>query len=666
MKDQQLFERPQLQYHSFDYMHNHDHGHDSDDFHEVNHLKGWDEIMTHVRLEGRDDDDNALDSIGDSNVRPFSPGPWSGKTLTHGHYHGKLPHKKDGVKADCGPGVTRSNTIKRAMQDANGCRGNGVHKAEYAGPDVLAGSNRLGEELTNQAAILHVDDKDGGIGYSDQRLFSPEKLAEEHKSGFDDQWETKGEAMTRHKSGLFNNNNNNNNINNSTTTNSAPKPKKEALLARMLTHLQSPRPSRNKSLIQEILKGPSSRGRVEHATSEEEQIHAMELGQRKMTLGKTRRNGFKHHDHHRSSPSSSVQLPRRATVDTPAYAISDTPFYGIENVEISSARYQELRARRNDDGDSAERLSNEGENSQNLGGKGKDLSDHDKLRKHREHIWAIAHEHEYGLVVNNSEANGAPSAFEQGRYKRFSRLVPIPTDSSSPPTPLSSKSRFNPKAQATVLGPQEEEDPSLDVDGCVCTPIPPEDQICIVENTIESPPPNHTPALAPAPTLPASQGNYGPDSFAESLQGSTVGQSQQEQERTKYRRRACLTKWKEWLFVVMALAIVVVIVMVLVLPKNGRGGDDGAPGGDDMYLEKGHDAHDDGKQEITTKSGGATKLTATTKVATTVATAAGDATTTAIAEKLDPSSAPTETPTATKMTSSSASFSATLTTSANQ
>ncbi|KAF8942384.1 hypothetical protein BGZ52_012609, partial [Haplosporangium bisporale] len=63
----------------------------------------------------------------------------------------------------------------------------------------------------------------------------------------------------------------------------------------------------------------------------------MELGQRKMTLGKTRRNGFKHHDHHRSSPSSSVQLPRRATVDTPTYAISDTPFYGIENVEISSA-----------------------------------------------------------------------------------------------------------------------------------------------------------------------------------------------------------------------------------------------------------------------------------------------------------------------------------------
>ncbi|KAF9374310.1 hypothetical protein CPB97_012168 [Podila verticillata] len=659
MKDQQLFERPQLQYHSFDHIHDHD----PDDFHGVNHLKDCDETMIHVRLEERDNDDNALDSIGDSSVRPFSPGHWSSKTLTSGHYHDKLPHEKDSVKADCGPGVTRSDTVKWAMQDANDCRGNGVHKEEYAGSDVPTGSSRLGEELTIQAAIIDVDDQYGGIGYSDQRLFSPEKLAEKHTSGFDDQQETKGEAMTRKKSDLFNSNNN---TNNSTTTNSASKPKKEALLARMFTHLQSPRLSRNESLIHGILKDPSSRGRVEHATSEVEQAHAMELGQRRATLGKARRNDFKHHDHHRSSPSSSVQLPRRAAIGTPTYAISDTPFYGIENVEISSARYQELRARQNDDDDSAERLSKEGEDSQNLGSKGKDLSDNDKLRKHREHIWAIAHEHEYGAVVPSSVANGAPSAFEQGRYKRFSRLVPIPTGSSSPPTTQSSKGRFGAKAQAAVLGPQEEY-PSLDVDGCVCTPIPSEGQIYIVENTIESPPPNHaTPAPAPAPTLPVSQGNYGPDSFAESLQDSTVGQSQQEQERTKDRHRACLIKWKKWLFVLLALAIVVVVVKVLAVPKNDSGGDGGAPGGDEVYLEKGHDAHNDGKQEATTNSVSATKLTATTKVATTVATAVGGATTTAIAVKSDPSSAPTGTPTTTKTTSSSSSSLVTPTTSANQ
>jgi len=90
----------------------------------------------------------------------------------------------------------------------------------------------------------------------------------------------------------------------------------------------------------------------------------------------------------------------RVTVGTPTYAISDTPFYGIENVEISSARYHELRERQNDEDDSAERLSNEREDSQSLGGKGKDRSEHDKLRDHREHVWAIAHEHEYGPAVS--------------------------------------------------------------------------------------------------------------------------------------------------------------------------------------------------------------------------------------------------------------------------
>lgn len=277
-------------------------------------------------------------------------------------------------------------------------------------------------------------------------------------------------------------------------------------------------------------------------------------------------------------------------------------------MEISSARYHELRARQNDEDNSAERLSNEREDNQSLWSKGKDRS---------EHVWAIAHEHEYGPAVPNSGANEAPSAFEQGRYKRFRRLVPIATDDYNSLTLLSSKGRSDAKAEAPVLGSQDEEYPSLDVDGSSAhASIPSEGQIYMVENEIQFPPPAH-PNLAPAlvPVQPISQGIYGPDSFAESLQGSAVGQSQHEQERVKNRRRAYLTKWKKWLFVLMA--IVVVIVVVLVVLKNSSG----CPGGDEVYLEEGHGAHDnDGKQEVKTKSIGTTKPTLTTKGATTVAT----------------------------------------------
>jgi len=105
--------------------------------------------------------------------------------LTNGHYHGKLPHEKDCVNTDSGPRVTRSDTFKWAIQDTNINRGYGVYKEEGAGPSAVTDSSRIGKEPTNQVAV-QVEGEERGIDYSDQRLFSPDKLAEGHKSDLDD------------------------------------------------------------------------------------------------------------------------------------------------------------------------------------------------------------------------------------------------------------------------------------------------------------------------------------------------------------------------------------------------------------------------------------------------------------------------------------------------
>ncbi|KAG0009143.1 hypothetical protein BGZ82_004191 [Podila clonocystis] len=332
----------------------------------------------------------------------------------------------------------------------------------------------------------------------------------------------------------------------------------------------------------------------------------MDLGQSRTRFAKTQRNGFAHGCHRSSgSPSSSVPPRPRATTGTPTYATYGTPFYGIENVDISSARYRELRSQQDPQrpGRAPVEREREPRPEKNPKGKEKDSSPHDELRDHREHIWAIAHEYEYGPADSGGGgANAAPSAFEQGRYKRFSRLE------------------------------QEEEHPPCDDPGAYI-PVSPENEPGTAEDRVQTPPPTvpHTsPALAPV-----SQGIYGPDSFAESLQGSTVGQNQQEQERVKEDRRACLAKWKNWLFVLMALLVVLVVVVVLLVPKRvgsgagGGGGDGGAQGGEDAYLEKGQDLHDEGRHGAATKSSTSRiKPTATTKViSSTGATAATTVTT---------------------------------------
>ncbi|KAG0028445.1 hypothetical protein BGZ81_004725, partial [Podila clonocystis] len=384
MKEEQIVERPQSQYCGFDHIQDHD----PDDT-PLGMIHSMTAIVIHVQPEDRNDDD-----IFDG-VRPFSPGPSTGKTLTNGHCDDKHDyHEKVGGKD--GPGNARSYTC--TWTDANGHQ-DGVQEEEATEPYVVTDSYRLVKESTEQAAILHVEDEECSNFLFDH-MFSPDKLAEEHRVGHDDQpQETKAKQMTiGRKSSIFISNHIQNN---NSTTSQTSKTKKEAILARMFTNLQSPRPrtSRTGSLLHGILNGSSPRGREDTPTLEDEKAQAMDLEQRKTRFAKSQPNGFAHGCHHSSGSPSSSALPRqRATTGNPTYATHGTPFYGIENVDISSARYRELHSWPNPN-DLVERLSSKSENhgqDLNLNGKEKDSSSSDELRDHREHIWAIAHEYEYG------------------------------------------------------------------------------------------------------------------------------------------------------------------------------------------------------------------------------------------------------------------------------
>ncbi|KAF9333432.1 hypothetical protein BG006_003639 [Podila minutissima] len=670
MKDQQIFERLQSQYRSFDYVQDHD----PDDI-PLGMIHSKTVTVIHVRPEDRDDDD---DDIFDGTVRAFSPESWSGKTLANGHHHNKHDsHERVGGKD--GPGVARTDTSK--WTDAEH-RGSGSQEEGATEPSVATDSRRLGKETTKKVAILQVEDGEGSMSHFDQ-LFSPDKLAEEHRVGHDDQpQETKAKhATTRRKNSLLNsdNHNHNNNSDNhnhsdnsdNSTTNQTSKPTKEAILKRMFTNLQSPRfrASRTGSLLHGILKGSSSHGRADTSTLEDEQVQAMELGKRRARIAKIQWNGVAHSRHRSSSgcPSSSVLPRQRTTTGTPTYTIHDTPFYGIENVDISSARYSELRSRQGPNDLVERHLSESGKHDQNLNLKGKEKVpfSHDELRDHREHIWAIAHEHEYGAAGSGGGGtNGAPIVLEQGRYKRFSRLVPT-TDDSNHPIPLSIMRHSDVQTQAAAMGQQQEEEehPTRNNRGAYI-PIPPENEPDTAVDRVQPPPPT-VPLTQPA-LAPISQGIYGPDSFAESLQGSTVGQSQQEQEHANEDRRlACLAKWKKWLFVLMALLVVLVVVVAVLVPKKGGGGgggggDGGEQGGEEVHLEKGQDAYDEGRHEVTTKSTTSrVEPTATTKEApstgaTTTTTATSEKPTTVATEQPSSSSASASAATPTTSTTSGA------------
>lgn len=115
---------------------------------------------------------------------------------------------------------------------------------------------------------------------------------------------------------------------------------------------------------------------------------------------------------------------------THQYAMYDVPFYGIENVEISSCRYKLLTQP-----DSTKRLgeADERRNSSGAGvggsGGGREVENRSEVRgpgplsDHREHIWSIAHEHEYGPETGAGAVE--ENMMLRERLKRAQVMLPI-------------------------------------------------------------------------------------------------------------------------------------------------------------------------------------------------------------------------------------------------
>ncbi|KAK3840666.1 MAG: hypothetical protein JOS17DRAFT_785675 [Linnemannia elongata] len=117
---------------------------------------------------------------------------------------------------------------------------------------------------------------------------------------------------------------------------------------------------------------------------------------------------------------------------THQYVMYDVPFYGIENVEISSSRYQLLTQ-----SDSTKELEETDERRSSSGadvgvggsGGGREVEDGKDgiglgpLSDHREHIWSVAHEHEYGPETGAGAVE--ENVMLRERLKRAQVILPI-------------------------------------------------------------------------------------------------------------------------------------------------------------------------------------------------------------------------------------------------
>ncbi|KAF9178459.1 hypothetical protein BGZ51_007757 [Haplosporangium sp. Z 767] len=216
----------------------------------------------------------------------------------------------------------------------------------------------------------------------------------------------------------------------------------------------------------------------------------------------------------------------RRPLHTQQHVLFDVPFYGIENVEISSDRYALMTRSYASHGHEAQ-LSNH-DTAGHL------YNDSVSLVNHREYIWSIAHEDEYGLPVNTEQegvsgvsSNNGNSALVWGRYKRLHRCMPI-------------RPTTNPNS---VSGSQEG----------VTRGGP------ISDSSTDT-------TLSSRPEPRVSQGVYGPDSFMESLEAS-----REPPVPLKGRRRwtaLILRQQKNCLTVLFLMVITGVVVAVLLLKRS--------------------------------------------------------------------------------------------------
>ncbi|CAO3565710.1 unnamed protein product [Mortierella alpina] len=217
-------------------------------------------------------------------------------------------------------------------------------------------------------------------------------------------------------------------------------------------------------------------------------------------------------------------------VHTKRHALYDTPFYGIENVEITSSRYDQM---------------SRSETSETLDfGLEAQVGQCNSLRDHREHIWATAHEDEYGSQTDgksDGRSDGESSwtvLLSRARQKRVQRWVPLST--AVRPT-LDRGSGVGSGAGSSLSGSYDlaHGTESSSLSGFV----------------------DERDVAATRSIKPVSQGVYGPDSFVESLQTP-----EESDVRQPWRRRCALKarrQWRSWLILVMVLAIVITLAVIL-------------------------------------------------------------------------------------------------------
>ncbi|KAK3843454.1 MAG: hypothetical protein J3R72DRAFT_420363 [Linnemannia gamsii] len=339
---------------------------------------------------------------------------------------------------------------------------------------------------------------------------------------------------------------------------------------------------------------------------------------------------------------------------THLHALYDVPFYGIENIEISSSQCELLTQSNStkelevlSDLSQATRVSRSGGN-----GAGDESRRASLLSKHREHIWSIAHEEEYGSAETTGAAKGDEENEQlQGRFKRTQRMLPIVQlppmvgagstyGSGSGSVDLQrqgARGKNGPETTSRGRGRRATDTTEVDQGSQFeMTNMKTVSSLATLSTNTTSNNSNGVLLLTtdrsrhghghghgyghrrssrpPRPPRPVSQGIYGPDSFQESLDNLKEGP---ERPTGPIQKSLVVTRrhWKTWLCVGMLLAVA--IVFPLMLKKKGSSyGDKGIVSAGQGGDNEGDDLVKDGKTTIVKESSGGGGRTIVTKTAT--------------------------------------------------
>ncbi|KAG9065354.1 hypothetical protein KI688_002679, partial [Linnemannia hyalina] len=298
---------------------------------------------------------------------------------------------------------------------------------------------------------------------------------------------------------------------------------------------------------------------------------------------------------------------------THRHAMYDVPFYGIENVEISSSRYRLLTQL-----DSTKALgeADEGRNSSGVGvgvsrsGYGREVGDEGEggwpspLSDHREHIWSIAHEDEYGPETGAGAVE--ENMMLRERLKRAQVILPVlrPMPPAISPTSGSGSGSRSGEAQlrqgyrggggAKDLRIDVEQGSQVEFSQMTVSSSASRSTNATKSNSVQLiPMSHHGHGHGQVPRRPrkpraVSEGVYGPDTFQESLELLKYVP-----ERPRGWRAKTLTitqqHWKTWLCVGTMFVAAIVLPLVLIKKKdNGSGSNEAArvgQGGEDLGFE---------------------------------------------------------------------------------